>query len=276
MQRQAEKNLLRLAITTAFDAGQAILTVYETDFGVQEKEDKSPVTKADTKADRIIKQRLNENSDIPILSEEGKDIDYEERQQWNQFWLVDPLDGTKEFIKKNGEFTVNIALVEGKRPVLGVIYVPAERLFYFAGPHIGSYKYQLSDDTSLPSLDTMIEQGQQLPHTTPTDKKTVRVVASRSHINDPTQAFIDDLKKEYDDVQVVPKGSSLKLCLVAEGEANVYPRFGPTMEWDTAAGQAIAEQAERQVFQHENGDKPLTYNKKQLKNPWFIVQDATI
>jgi 3'(2'), 5'-bisphosphate nucleotidase len=271
-----EKKLLQLALKTAFEAGQAILEVYDTDFDVAEKDDKSPVTKADTQADALIKKRLQDNSDYPILSEEGKDIAYQERQKWEQFWLVDPLDGTKEFIKRNGEFTVNIALVDNEKPVLGVIFVPAEGLFYFATQSKGSYKYQLEEKTTLPDLNQIIDQAQQLPLTERKNTSKVRVVASRSHINNPTQNFIDKLKEQYEEVKVVPKGSSLKLCLVAEGKADVYPRFGPTMEWDTAAGQAIAEYAQRQVLQHENGNTPLTYNKKELKNPWFIVQDKSL
>jgi 3'(2'), 5'-bisphosphate nucleotidase len=248
-------------VSVAVDAGKAILKVYEEeDFSVESKADNSPLTKADKAANEVIVSALKKlYPEIPIISEENKTVLYEERKSWNLFWLVDPLDGTKEFIKRNGEFTVNIALIENGKPVAGVVHVPVTGVTYYGDIKEGAFKWFNGKVEKL-------ENGY-VPYT---EKQFVKVVASRSHLSDETKQFVDDLEKQGKQIEFVSMGSSLKLCLVAEGVADVYPRFGPTMEWDTAAAQAVAEAAGRKVLIH-NSDLPLTYNKENLLNPWFIV-----
>ncbi len=264
---------LGVAIRAALEAGREIMRVYNSpaqDFGVEMKADNSPLTLADKAAHRCIEQHLRE-TEIPILSEEGAKAPYTERRGWDAFWLVDPLDGTKEFIKRNGEFTVNIALVLNGRPHLGVIYAPVRRELYFGEPLLGAYKVEgvaeWTADTSLPRL---LERAHRLP-TDQTDKTAYVVVSSRTHSTPETQTFIEEAKRKHAEVMTSSIGSSLKICLVAEGKADVYPRFGPTMEWDTAAGHAIACCAGKQIYQ-AGTDKPLTYNKEDLHNPWFVVK----
>lgn len=278
---------LLVALKAAKDAGRAILDVYKQDFDVWYKEDRSPLTAADRLSHKIIIDRLNDASmnSFPVLSEEGKDIPFEQRRAWKYFWLVDPLDGTKEFIKRNGEFTVNIALIFQNRPVLGVIYVPVKKYFYFASRDIGAYRLGHKDiDECLndmifeshadKALDTILKRSDKLPCVDPrldTSDSQLIIVGSRSHPSKEFEAFVENMKKKYAKVEVVSSGSSLKLCLVAEGVADIYPRLGPTMEWDTAAGQAIVEQAKGSVVNYETGE-PLAYNKENLLNPWFIVK----
>ncbi|MFC1733905.1 3'(2'),5'-bisphosphate nucleotidase CysQ, partial [candidate division KSB1 bacterium] len=260
---------LLTAIKASIKAGEEIMKVYESDFTIEQKEDKSPLTLADKKSHEII-QNLLISHNIPILSEEGKDIPYEVRQSWEYFWMVDPLDGTKEFIKRNGEFTVNIALICKKKPIQGIIYVPVSNTLFFASEHIGSYK--ISDVSSikdqLEDLKFLTDKAQKLPDHSKDD--TYRIVASRSHMSPETESFINDLKKKHTAIEIVSSGSSLKLCLVAEGKANIYPRFAPTMEWDTAAGQSIVEFAGGKVTMIDQSNQ-LVYNKENLLNPWFIV-----
>lgn len=260
--------LLFAAIKAALKAGQEILTIYNSgDFGLNYKEDKSPLTTADQKAHDVISELLSPCG-YPVLSEEGKNVPFEERSDWDYFWLVDPLDGTKEFVKRNGEFTVNIALIHDHRPVLGVIYIPVTNILYFAAEGIGSFKLEIAhmvDD----SLDGFIVQAIKLP--VALNRRNFTVVASRSHLSPETEMFIDGLKTTHKEVDMISSGSSIKLCLVAEGSADVYPRFAPTMEWDTAAGQAICEIAGKQVIDYAT-NKPLLYNKQNLLNNWFTVQ----
>jgi 3'(2'), 5'-bisphosphate nucleotidase len=208
---------------------------------------------------------------LPILSEEGRDIPYDERKGWKYFWLVDPLDGTKEFIKRNGEFTVNIALMHRNKPVLGVIYVPVTDTFYFAAVSIGAYK--LTDTkivTDNMSVDELLDKSQKLPISASNKKAPLTIIGSRSHGTKEFSEFVEHEKEKHGEVEIISAGSSLKFCLVAEGTADVYPRFGPTMEWDTAAGQAIVEQAEGSVIDIQTRE-PLGYNKRNLLNPFFIV-----
>ena len=256
---------LNLAINAAIDAGKRIMEIYDTeDFNVEIKADDSPLTKADREANTVIMKFL-EQSKLPIISEENKQTDYDTRKLWNSCWIVDPLDGTKEFIKRNGEFTVNIALIENKIPTLGVIYVPVTKVLYFTN-NSKSYKIALSD-LSVSVEDIIIKSTQikvALPVTEP-----VKIVGSRSHLNEDTQNFIDSIKNEKE-VEIVSKGSSLKFCLVAEGTAHYYPRFAPTMEWDTAAGQAICQSAGARVINQET-QEPLLYNRENLLNPYFLV-----
>lgn len=243
-------------------AGKAIMEVYARDFSVETKGDDSPLTEADKKSNAVIIENLQKlYPDIPFISEENKLTDYNERKNWNRFWLIDPLDGTKEFIKKNGEFTVNIALVENGVPVAGVVYVPAKNETYVGIKDAGAFKKSNGSLTF-----KRIEN-----HTHYSTKQKVIVVGSRSHLSDETLQFVEELKAQGKEVEFNSSGSSLKLCLVAEGKADVYPRFGPTMEWDTAAAHAVALYAGRNVINHQTG-QPLTYNKENLLNPWFIVE----
>ena len=267
--------LILTTILAAKRAGEAILEVYDSDFAVEHKDDKSPLTLADKKSNEIIENVLEQtitvnNSTVPILSEEGKEIPYDERIKWEYFWLVDPLDGTKEFVKRNGEFTVNIALIHKHKPVLGIIYIPVKDVFYFAAINFGAYKLENSGIlTDNLSIEELIDKSQKLPLNS-NDKTTLTVIGSRSHTSEEFTEFVKQLNQKHENVEFISSGSSLKLCLVAEGKADVYPRFGPTMEWDTAAGQAIVEQAKGTVMEAETNE-PLNYNKSNLLNPFFIV-----
>ncbi|MGR7812780.1 3'(2'),5'-bisphosphate nucleotidase CysQ [Lacinutrix undariae] len=258
---------LETAIKASLEAGKVIMQVYDTPFDVEIKADKSPLTEADKKANDVINSYLI-NTEFPIISEENKQTDYEIRKTWNTCWVVDPVDGTKEFIKRNGEFTVNIALVTGGKPVLGVIYVPVSKTLYVADvTNKNAFKAKLSShDTSLEGVMALATKLQpKAPGSNP-----VQVVGSRSHMSQETLDFIDTIKAEGKDVEVVSKGSSLKFCLVAEGKADVYPRFAPTMEWDTAAGQAICNAVGLQVISKDT-NASLLYNKKNLLNSYFLV-----
>lgn len=260
---------LLVAIRASVEGGKVISEIYRSDFAVKTKEDRSPLTLADTKSNEVITKALLE-TELPILSEEGKNISYEERKNWKQFWLVDPLDGTKEFIKRNGEFTVNIALIEKNSPVMGVIFIPEKDILYFATMKDGSYRMDNVDKEAVSEMSYMdfIKGSKKLP--LEESRNRYRVVGSRSHMSKETIEFIENLKKEHKDIEIVAIGSSLKLCLVAEGSADIYPRFGPTMEWDTAAGHAIAQNTGKKVV-HTDMTTPLTYNKEDLLNPYFIV-----
>jgi 3'(2'), 5'-bisphosphate nucleotidase len=266
-------SLLVNAVIAAKRAGDAIVEVYGSGFTVEQKEDRSPLTLADRRSHEIISGHLQSLvTSLPLLSEEGRDIPYKERKAWEYYWLVDPLDGTKEFIKKNGEFTVNIALMHKDRPVMGVVLLPVKGTLYFAAENTGAFK--MSDTSSIDnSLSFRELQGKalSLPIEAEKGERTFTAIASRSHMSDETSAYLETLKKEHGEVGIISAGSSLKFCLVAEGTADVYPRFAPTMEWDTAAGQAVVEQAGGAVIQYETGS-PLRYNKENLLNPWFIVK----
>lgn len=248
--------LLILAIQAAEEGSREILHVYHSgDFREEAKGDKSPLTLADRKAHQKIVSIL-EPAGLPILSEEGKDIPYTERKDWNYFWMVDPLDGTKEFIKRNGEFTVNIALIFRDRPILGVVAVPVTHEIYYATHGYGAYLRKGGVDHKLEKR-TPVDLGQE----------GLRVVASRSHMNEETQSFINGLGNP----SLVSAGSSLKFMLVASGKADVYPRYAPTMEWDTAAAHAIVSETGHEVLQYGT-NAPLLYNKENLLNPYFLVR----
>lgn len=256
---------LDIAIRAAIEGGKAIMEVYATDFEVETKSDESPLTLADEKANDVINSYLA-TTPIPIISEENKEIDYEVRKNWDSCWIVDPLDGTKEFVKRNGEFTVNIALINQGIPTLGVIYVPVSRVLYFTSETLQtSYRIVLEDvDISVENIKANAVEMTPSPHIEP-----LKVVGSRSHLNAETELFIKKLT-ETKTVEIVSKGSSLKFCLVAEGAAHIYPRFAPTMEWDTAAGHAICKAVGIDVIDQET-QKPLLYNKANLLNPHFLV-----
>ena len=258
---------LKTAIVAALKAGEAIMQIYETPFDVEIKEDKSPLTLADKNANDIINAHLNPTT-IPIISEENKQTDYNIRKTWQTCWVVDPVDGTKEFIKRNGDFTVNIALVTDGIPQMGVIYVPATMTIYFADVSKNlAHKAQLNSHNT--EISKVLEIAKPLK---PKNNKNdlVEVVGSRSHMSSETLDYIDKLKKSGKKVEIVSKGSSLKFCLIAEGLADVYPRFAPTMEWDTAAGHAICSAVGIKVISQKTNQR-LLYNKENLLNPWFIV-----
>jgi 3'(2'), 5'-bisphosphate nucleotidase len=260
---------LRIAIEAAVDAGKEILKIYESPvIEVEEKSDNSPLTAADKAANDIINKYLR-NTDYPIISEENKQTDFSVRKNWNTFWMVDPLDGTKEFIKRNGEFTVNIALCQEGNPILGVIYVPVTRALYYADINLQkSFKIFLGHDHAIDAgLDD--DKNRIFPNDNGVTE-LLRVVGSRSHMNQETTEFIDQSKLNFKKIEIISRGSSLKFCLVAEGEADVYPRFAPTMEWDTAAGHAICSAVGIKVISQET-QKELVYNKENLLNPYFLV-----
>ena len=269
--------LLSLSIRAALAAGDDIMAIYDdpsADFGIERKADNSPLTRADKAAHARIMSFL-EPTGIPVLSEEGAHLPYSIRRTWKRLWIVDPLDGTKEFIKRNGEFTVNIALVEDGVPLMGVIYKPrptrVERgeagALYYASKEAGAWRADIYDDDD---IEHIMRTAQPLP--SPHEKGRGWVcVASRSHLSPETEAFINELRKEHPDLELISSGSSLKICLVAEDKADIYPRHAPTMEWDTAAGDAIARAAGCQVVDAQTGH-PLVYNKEDLHNPWFIVK----
>lgn len=242
----------------AAEAGRAIMDIYNDenlDWNVEKKADNSPLTIADQASNKVICDALlAAYPEVPILSEENKTQAYAERKDWEWFWLVDPLDGTKEFIKKNGEFTVNIALVHKNRPVLGVVYMPATGELYFGEKEQGAFKVQNGETVKLSTLK--YEKGQ----------KGVKIVCSRSHMSEETEMFV----AQFNEPELLSKGSSLKFMLVAEGLAHVYPRIAPTMEWDTGAAQIIVEEAGGSVVQYKT-DEPLIYNKEDLLNPFFEV-----
>lgn len=250
-------------------AASAIMEVYSrADFNVDMKSDDSPLTDADRKAHEIIVDSLK-STPIPILSEEGRDIPYGERKGWNSLWIVDPLDGTKEFIKRNDEFTVNIALIQDHVPLFGVIFAPVLKRLYFGGRDMGTYGCTREMEDLPDDLDELIKECEKLPLTV--SRSTYVIMGSRSHGTPELEAFVEKKRSEVDSVEFISAGSSLKICRVAEGVADIYPRLGPTMEWDTAAGQGIAEGAGRKVTVWETR-KPLMYNRENLLNPWFVVE----
>lgn len=255
----------KIAIHAAIEAGQAIMSVYRTDFAVLQKEDLSPLTLADEQASAVIVSFLKETQ-IPMINEEMAQKPFLERQEWSKCWIVDPLDGTKEFVRRNDEFTVNIALIQKNTPVFGVIYAPVLQTLYFTHQqrsyrqnHVCCYQ------------DWDLDKSTVVKARNPSD--TIKIIASRSHLSPETQNFIDRQKQAFPNKNILIEsaGSSLKICRVAEGTADLYPRFAPTMEWDVAAGHAIAHFAQCEVIDAETGHT-LRYNKENLLNPWFIVK----
>jgi len=259
--KSADELDIDFLIAAAREAGAAILEVYRTEFDVEHKEDSSPLTEADLRSHRIILARLGERyPDVPVLSEEsGDNAAYEVRKNWGLYFLVDPLDGTKEFVKRNGQFTVNIALVENGKPVAGVVYAPDLDWMYF-GSSDGSFKAESSGEPVRLTPPAVQRNGK------------IVVVGSRSHSTPEMEAFIEQMKRDYDEVEFIAMGSSLKLCTVAEGKADIYPRLGPTMEWDTAAAHAVVTHSGRRVLAWGKEDLDLPYNKPDLLNGWFIVR----
>lgn len=245
-------------------AGHAIMQVYAQQISVEYKSDQSPLTEADLEANNLIVQQLRQHfPDVPIISEETREVAYEERKHWKRCWVVDPLDGTKEFISRNGEFTVNIALVEDGVPVFGVVHIPAKGTSYYTRDD--GLAWRKNADGSLSRI-------QVLP---PDAHSALIVVGSRSHGSGEVDRYVSELTERYPDIQFRAAGSALKFCLVAEGSAHLYPRFGPTMEWDTAAGHAVVEAAGGTVTEASTG-QPLRYNKPNLLNPFFVVKSGEI
>lgn len=257
------KELVDLAIQASLEAGEEIMKIYATaDFGVEMKSDNSPLTLADSAAQEVI-TRLLAPTGIPMLSEENDEIiPYSERKSWKQCWIVDPLDGTKEFIKRNGEFTVNIALVEDGEPVFGVIYAPALDTLYYSVPGDGGFVCHS------PIASKIHENSEKMP--SEILPETFTIVGSRSHSSPETEAYINEMKAKHGEVDFAASGSSLKFCMVAEGKAHAYPRFAPTMEWDTAAGHAILVAAGGVVVTWPE-QALLRYNREELRNPWFLA-----
>jgi 3'(2'), 5'-bisphosphate nucleotidase len=277
-------SLLVSALRAAGRAAPEILDVYNRSFAVDRKADLSPITEADRRSDRIISAELVRATGFAVLSEEGRAIDYEQRRTWPRFWLVDPLDGTKEFVKRNGEFTINIAFIEGTTPVLGVVYAPVLDLLYFAHDGIGAYKlpgmlaFPESADNGRPDfIQTLLTRSTRLEKSSPLRLEAGRkhpritVIASRSHSSRAFEEYLQELRRNHAErLEVTSIGSALKPCLVAEGQADIYPRFGPTMEWDTAAAHAVVTAVGKRMAAYDSGEE-LTYNKADLVNPSFLV-----
>lgn len=252
----------------SINAGKKILEIYnQDDFETQIKDDKSPLTCADLSSHNIIVKGLEEinnkyNINYQILSEESESVNYSDRKKWDTYWLIDPLDGTKEFIKRNGEFTVNIALINNRNPILGFVYAPVlDKLYY--GDTTEKQAFIISNASCKDKVETKL--------TSKTfNDNVINIIASRSHMNDETKRIIDLLDLKFNKCNFLSSGSSLKLCKVAEGKADLYPRFAPTMEWDTAAADAVCRAAGCRVYSVET-NKPLEYNKENLLNPYFYV-----
>jgi len=256
-----------LAIEASIAAGKVIMEIYQKDFQIDFKNDNSPLTEADTAANAVIMEFLNP-TEIPIISEENKQISYAIRKNWSSCWIVDPLDGTKEFIKKNDEFTVNIALVKNGLPEFGVIFAPATGMLYF-GEVATQKAFKINVNNWLHSDSDILKEAAEIKPRI--ESNTIRIVGSRSHMNQETLDFVEKIKLENrKEIEMVSIGSSLKFCLVAEGSADFYPRFAPTMEWDTAAGQAICKAVGLKILDtHTNLE--MSYNKENLLNSYFLV-----
>lgn len=256
------------AIIASIKAGDAINKIYQNDFEIQLKDDKSPLTLADMESDRIIHESLAP-SPYPYLSEETSAVSFDIRKTWEKFWLVDPLDGTKEFIKRNGEFTVNIALIENRKPIVGIIYIPVTDVLYYSVKGMGVFKCYGQSILSL-GYDGFLDSRHKLIHKE-LSVKEVGIFVSRSHIDDETLEWISKSSTlKLQKTQQKSVGSSIKFCYLAERNAHAYPRFAPTMEWDTAAGQAILEESGGRIIEADSGNS-LCYNKEKLVNPAFLA-----
>lgn len=251
------------------EASQAILEIYKKDFSeieAKDKEDGSPLTLADQASHNIITQALAQHyTGIPIMSEENTEqVEYNTRKNWTKYWCVDPLDGTKEFIKKNDEFTINIALMENNRPVLGIVYAPALDTGYYASQGQGAYKIQnINSDTTVTKLEKIVSPEY-------TSKQKVRLICSRSHKGELLDNYINNLSQEYKEIEAVSKGSALKFGLLADNQADIYTRLVPCMEWDTAAGHIVLKELGMNIYNFETSTE-IEYNKENLLNPYFIA-----
>ncbi len=264
------KELLRALLPIALEAGEAVLRVYRSDFTHEVKDDFSPLTRADTDSQDVIQRGLSSLSDFdfPLLSEEADAPDFATRSAWSRYWLVDPLDGTREFVNRNGEFTINIALVESGEPVLGVVYAPELAKLYFGARGVGAWCVDKAEavaalQTGSDPFDATCKCAPRL------ETSPYIVVGSRSHRSETFENYLEEIGRGRGAIETLGVGSSLKFCMVAQGAANEYPRFGPTMEWDTAAGDAIVRAVGGCVLD-ANTREPLCYNKAELRNPSFI------
>ena len=259
MQFNHEKNILEL-LNIAIDSGKEILNIYNNEIIVNSKEDKSPITQADINSNNLIVSRLIKlDPNIPILSEESL-VKWENRKDWNKYWLIDPLDGTKEFINRNGEFTVNISLIENNYPIFGIIYSPVKSLLYYALKNNGCYKLKTNSNLTTLKDFKKININKE-------NKSTIKIIGSRSHSSKEFQKWVE---KRFINYELITIGSSLKFCILAEGEADIYPRLGPTSEWDIAAGHIILEEAGGKLKSIDNMD--ILYNTKEgILNPYFIA-----
>lgn len=260
------EELTLIAINASLKAGDVVIKHYKSSYSVEYKKDMSPLTSADKEAHEVISEILAQ-TELPVLSEEGKDISFEKRKEWELFWLVDPLDGTKEFINGNGEFTVNIALINNGAPVLGVVYIPVTQILYFGNSISGSYRLDKKVQSQLKDYADFLKDCLKLPLLS---SPGLTILGSRSHLTYQTSEFIKKLENTFGEVSIINAGSSLKFCKLAEGSADIYPRLGPTMEWDTAAGHAVCKYASISVID-VNTKLELTYNKSDLLNPWFVA-----
>lgn len=261
-------DLLKI-IEVAIEAGKATKEIYNTDFNVETKENKSPLTLADKTSHDIIVKGLKFTS-LPVMSEEGKSIPFENRKAWEYYWLIDPLDGTKEFIKKNDEFTINIALIKRNKPIAGIVYIPVLDILYWGSALTDSFKTKNAEIScnSVKDLDEFITLSQKLPVNKSGNDYTI--VASRSHMSAETKEFIKKQKDQHKHITTMSRGSSIKLCMIAEGRADIYPRFAPTSEWDTAAGHAVINYSGGKVLK-TNMKEEIEYNKREILNPWFVA-----
>tara|TARA_B100001123_G_C15202763_1_gene984042 strand:+ start:183 stop:983 length:801 start_codon:yes stop_codon:yes gene_type:complete len=256
------KQILENLVIISKKAGDEILDVYKDAFQITLKDDLSPLTDADRRANAVITSMLKDlYPEIPILSEEGKEVEFSERKKWDMFWLVDPLDGTKEFVKRNGEFTVNIALIKNQLPIAGIVYAPTKSTYWYGAEGLGSYRMT----ENLDPKRIRVQESSQAP---------IRIVSSRSHSSPKLESYLS----QFPEYEIVSMGSSLKICLVADSSAHIYPRLGPTMEWDSGAGHAVLKFAGGELIDRETGEE-LIYNKEILKNSDFIcfapkVKDA--
>lgn len=260
---------IEIAVNAALSAGEEIMKIYESNnFDVEIKSDKSPVTSADYAANKKILEYLLK-TEIPVLSEESEISDYETRKNITNFWLVDPLDGTKEFINRNGEFTVNIALMENNKPVAGVVYAPVLQQLFFSHLDIGAFKIEnIAFENKNIAFSELMTKAEKLPYSQ--NRNNIVVLSSKSHKSEKNDLFIKDLQKKHPLVETISKGSSLKICIIAEGKADIYPRFGPTSEWDTAAGHAILKAAGGNIIDTINRSE-IMYNKENILNPDFFA-----
>ncbi len=263
------QKLLNIAIEAALKAGEKTLTYFRGDFDILLKDDNSPLTLADLESNKVINDHLSETT-IPVMSEENKILPFNTRDDWEQLWLVDPLDGTKEFINRRSDYTINIALIDKNKPILGVVFIPAKSILYYGLKGLGSFKVDVTTKTEINLI-----KNQSVRIQAENIHKKIVVVASKSHLSDDTKLFIEKLQEIVGECETRSFGSSLKLCMLAEGSADIYPRLGPTMEWDTAASHAIAKFAGCRVISLPE-KKPLLYNKEDLLNPWFIVYKKTL
>ncbi len=268
-----ESNLMEKIIRAAIDAGDAIMEVYATDFIIDIKSDNTPLTMADTRANDIITTVLD-TTGIPYISEEGDLTPFHIRENWTRFWLVDPMDGTKEFVNRNGEFSVNIALIDNHKPIVGIIYAPVSDTLYLADDS-GAWKVEHAKGIVVGNGNYAHLKRKAIKLPLPRTTQDFTVVVSRSHLNPETTEFINSTKREHDSIRIVSRGSSLKMCMIAEGDADVYPRFGLTSEWDTADGHALISAAGGSVVQFNNHEVEISYNSLDLQNPSFIAFPAS-